>query len=210
MADPAKPRATYQDLVDAPEGHKAELVNGDLVVSPRPRSSHAVAASRLGFALGPPFDRGQGGPGGWVILGEPELHLDDQVLVPDLAGWRVERMPVIPEVPAFTVAPDWICEVLSPSTTAIDRGRKLPIYAAFGVSHAWIVDPHAHLLEVFRRHQLAWILAGVHSGEDRVRAEPFDAIELDLGALWANMEPPPPTRGSRAGEPGTEYAYDYY
>src|SRR5690606_18051551 len=131
------------------------------------------------------FARGRGGPGGWVILFEPELHLSGHVLVPDLAGWRRERMPEMPEVPAFELAPDWVCEVLSPHTVARDRVRKLPIYAQQRVRHVWLVDPDAKTLEVFRLDGDGWRLVGTWEGDARLRAEPFDAVELELGGLWA-------------------------
>ena len=180
----AKRSATYEDLLAAPEGLVAELVGGTLHTSPRPASRHARASSRLGMLLGGPFDLGAGGPGGWWILDEPELHLDEDVLVPDLAGWRRERMPDVPDVPHFELAPDWICEVLSPSTARVDRVLKLPVYAGAAVLHVWLVDPTAQTLEVFRLEAGRWVLVFTEVGASRVRAEPFDAVEFDLGALW--------------------------
>lgn len=182
-------RATYADLEAVPSHLVAEIIHGELRTMPRPAPRHARASSRLGIRLGGPFDLGEGGPGGWHILDEPELHLGPEgerdVLVPDLAGWRVERMPDLPETPYFPLAPDWVCEVLSPSTAADDRADKMPIYARENVPHVWLIDPLAKTLEVFvlgsgRR----WTLAGVHRGDARVRAEPFDAVELDLSILW--------------------------
>ncbi len=181
-------RATYQDVLDAPPNMVAEVIDGQLVLMPRPASPHAMAASVLGEELGPPFRRGMGGPGGWILLDEPELHLGDDILVPDLAGWRRERMPQVADAAYFTLAPDWVCEVLSPRTAKIDRSDKLPIYAREQVAHAWLVDPLARTLEVLRREGSRWLLVGVWSDEARVRAEPFDAIELELGALWADVE----------------------
>jgi len=185
MADPARKRATYEDLVAAPAHLVAEIINGELVTSPRPASLHARAASNLGGELYNPFDRGRGGPGGWIILDEPELHLHESVLVPDLAGWRRERMPELPEGAAFELAPDWLCEVLSPSTAAIDRADKIPIYLREGVSFVWLVDPSTQTLEAFGREGTSYRLLGAWRGTARVRAQPFDAIELDLSALWA-------------------------
>ena len=192
MADPARRRATYQDVLDAPPHKVAEVIDGELFVHPRPAKPHTVAASALGEELGPPFKRGRGGPGGWILLDEPELHLGHDIVVPDLAGWRRERMPeVTTSEPYFTLAPDWICEVSSPSTGKLDRARKLPIYAREGVSFAWLVDPLARLLEVFRRSPDGWTLLAAHVDDARVRAVPFDAIELDLAILWADVELPP-------------------
>jgi Uma2 family endonuclease len=199
MADPPKRRATYQDVLDAPEHVIAEIVDGELRLSPRPAIPHTGAASSLGFLLGPPFQFGDGGPGGWIICVEPELHLGEDVLVPDLAGWRTERLPTLPRDAFFTIAPDWVCEVLSPSTAAMDRAEKLPIYAANQIGHAWIVDPRQQTLDAMRLQDGKWLLVGVHRGHARARAEPFDAIEIDLGKLWAYTVPPSP-RGSRASE----------
>lgn len=177
--------ATYEDLLRLPDRMIGEIVDGELHASPRPASGHASAASTLGMDLGTPFQRGRGGPGGWWIFYEPELHFGADVLVPDLAGWRRERMPSRPDVPYFTLAPDWVCEVLSPSTAGFDRVRKMPVYLREGVSHLWLVDPVARSLEVFRRQDRHWLLAATFGVEqDKVRAEPFDAIELELSALW--------------------------
>jgi len=204
MSDPAKRRATYQDILDAPEHMVAEILNGELYLSPRPGAPHAAAHSALGFLLGPPFMFGNGGPGGWVILFEPELHLGQDVVVPDLAGWRCERMPQVPEDAAFTTPPDWVCEILSRSTETIDRAEKLPIYAEAGVKHAWLASAGRRTLEVLRLEQGKWLIVAIHRGDVRVRAEPFDAIELDLALLWANLPKPKPTRAS---EPHAEYDY---
>jgi Uma2 family endonuclease len=184
MANPATKLATYADLEAVPSHLVAELIHGTLVTSPRPAAKHARAASRLGIDLGGPFDRGRGGPGGWVILDEPELHLGADVLVPDLAGWRRERMPEIPDTAAFTLAPDWVCEVLSPGTAAIDRTDKLPIYAKADVKHAWYIDPLARSLEVFRLDGATFRLVQTFKDDARIQAEPFAAVELELGALW--------------------------
>lgn len=176
--------ATYEDLLQVPDHLVGEILDGELHVSPRPAPRHADAATGLSGALRGPFDRGRGGPGGWRILIEPELHLAADVLVPDVAGWRRERLPLLPEASHFTLAPDWICEVVSPSTAAIDRGAKLRSYAREGVSHAWLVDPLARTLEVYRLAGGHWTLLATHAGSEAVRAEPFDALELDLTLLW--------------------------
>ena len=134
-----------------------------------------------------PFDRGRDGPGGWILLFEPELHLGDDVLVPDFAGWRRERMPQPPRTAAFTLAPDWVCEVLSPSTAVLDRAAKLPVYAREGVQHVWLVDPVLRTLEVFRLHEGRYSLLITHTGKGRVRVEPFEALELELAYLWGEQ-----------------------
>jgi len=184
MDGPAKRPATYDDIVALPEHIVGELLDGELWTSPRPAARHARVSSVLGAELGAPFDRGHGGPGGWWILDEPELHLGGDVLVPDLAAWRQSRMPHIPDAPFFELSPDWVCEVLSPSTAKLDLARKLPKYAQFGIGHAWIIDPVLHTLQVFRRQESLWVLASVHSEDAPARAEPFEAVELELGRWW--------------------------
>jgi len=179
-----KKTATYADLEALPPNLVGEIIDGELIASPRPASLHAVAASRLGVDLGGPFDRGRGGPGGWVILDEPELHIVGQVLVPDLAGWLRERMPEIPDVAYFELPPDWLCEVLSPTTAKVDRARKMRHYATAGVRHVWLVDPLATTLEIYRLDGEGWRLVQTYEGETTIRPEPFDAVELDLGGLW--------------------------
>ena len=177
--------ATYDDLVRLPDNLVAEIVDGELHASPRPAPAHTVAGSILGGWLVPPFHRGRGGPGGWWILDEPELHLGPDVLVPDLAGWKRERMPRRPDSAYFPLAPDWVCEVLSPSTAQIDRVRKLTIYARERVTHAWLVDPLAQTLEVLRLEGEHWLLLSTHAGSEIVRAEPFGELELELASLWS-------------------------
>jgi Uma2 family endonuclease len=182
--DRFKRPATYEDLLQVPDHLVAEILDGELHTSPRPAPRHASATSGIGGILHGPFDRGRGGPGGWRILDEPELHLGDDVLVPDLAGWRRERLPSLPETACFVLAPDWICEVVSPSTASIDRVKKLRIYAREGVGHAWIVDPLARTLEVLRLDGAQWVILATAGGEEIVRAEPFDALDLELSQLW--------------------------
>jgi len=178
--------ATYDDLVKVSDLMVAEIVDGELHASPRPASKHARVYSSLGIRIGGPYDHGIGGPGGWWILDEPELHCGRDVLVPDLAGWRRERMPQFPDVAYFTVLPDWICEILSPSTAKLDRAKKLGIYAREGVRHAWLVEPVARLLEVLRLEGGHWTIVATHVDAEVVRAEPFAEVELELSALWAD------------------------
>lgn len=180
----ARRDALYAQLEELPPNLVGEIVGGELYASPRPALPHTRAASRLGGELVGPFDRGRGGPGGWVILDEPELHLGQDVLVPDLAGWRRERMPKMPRTVGVSLAPDWLCEVLSPSTAALDRARKMAVYAREGVRHLWLVDPEPRTLEVYRLETGRWSLLATHVGEVTVRAEPFEALALELGALW--------------------------
>ena len=185
MSDPARRRATYADVLAVAPHQIAEIVNGELIVSPRPAPRHARASSILTGKLMGPFDEGTGGPGGWWILDEPEIHFEPgEPIVPDLAGWKRTRLPALPETAYFELAPDWVCEVLSPSTAAIDRIEKMPIYASHGVAHAWLIDPVLQTLEVFRLEAKSWMLAGTFRAAAKVRAEPFDAIEIELASLW--------------------------
>ncbi len=175
----------------APPEMVAEILNGELHLNPRPARPHTNAASRLGALLSMPFLFGRGGPGGWVILDEPELHLGPRPdkLVPDLAGWRRERLPDAlggDEAPAhYDLAPDWVCEVLSQRTRRIDKVQKMRIYAREGVRHVWHVDPLAQTLDIFRLQGSQWLLVDSFVGEERVRAEPFEALELELALVWS-------------------------
>ncbi|WP_224248283.1 Uma2 family endonuclease [Hyalangium gracile] len=179
-----KKPATYEDIEALPVGWVGEIISHELYASPRPAFRHLHVATRLGNLLGLPFDLARGGPGGWCFLDEPELHFRHNVLVPDLAGWRRERMPEPPDVPWVTLAPDWVCEVLSASTRLVDRGRKMPLYHSEGVSHAWLIDPERYTLEIYRNEKRGWARVGLHEGGAIVHAEPFDAISLELGLLW--------------------------
>jgi Uma2 family endonuclease len=184
MTKPLKKDATYADLCAVPENFVAEILGGELYAFPRPASPHAYAAGALFLKIGGPFQEGENGPGGWWLLNEPELHFGADVVVPDIAGWRRERMPAVPNVAYFTLAPDWLCEVLSPSTEAIDRREKLAVYAAAGVGHVWLVNPLLQTLEVLRLESTRWALVATYEGDAQARAEPFDAVELALRALW--------------------------
>jgi Uma2 family endonuclease len=182
--------ATVRDLDDLPEDVIGQIVNGELIVHPRPDPPHTEAASVLTGFLFAPFRQGIGGPGGWIILAEPKIRFGSQILVPDLAGWRRERF-VSPRKGPYTVIPDWLCEVLSPSTMRFDRATKLPIYAREGVGHVWLLDPVARTLEILRLHEGNWLIAGVHENGDKVRAEPFEAVEIDLALIWGDFPEEP-------------------
>lgn len=184
MGDVERKLAGYDESV-AGDHLVAQLLDGDLIEHTRPAALHVVASSALGEELGPPFKRGRGGPGGWVLLDEPEFHLGEDIIVPDLAGWRRERMPEVPDEAYFTVSPDWVCEVLSPSTHRTDRIRKPSLYARETVRHVWLIDPYEKLLEVLRLDGKSYRIVAAASGAERVRLEPFDAYELDLTVLWA-------------------------
>lgn len=190
--NPARRRATYEDLLKVPDILIAEIIDGELITSPRPASPHARATSVIHGDI-TPFDRppgSPGGPGGWWILFEPELHLGADILVPDLAGWRREHMPVLANVPYFEQAPDWVCEVVSPGTARIDRVRKMPIYARERVGHLWLVHPSLQTLEVYRLEGPHWVVVSSHVGAEGARAEPFEALELDMSRWWLENTTP--------------------
>lgn len=178
------PADLYQKLIELPENVVGQIVDHELIVSPRPTAEHQLAAGAIHGQLWSVVQQGGGGKGGWWLLPEPELHLGEDVLVPDLAGWRSERLAGPPSGPALELAPDWVCEVLSPSTARLDRGRKLSLYGAAGVLYQWIVDPAAQTLECFRRSGESWIFVGAWGGGERVRVEPFETVELQLSTLW--------------------------
>ncbi|MCK8601862.1 Uma2 family endonuclease [Desulfoferrobacter suflitae] len=185
MTDLAKKRVVYENLFDIPDNMTGEIINGELIATPRPSRKHSVVISRVGFELGPPYDFGRGGgPGGWVIVDEPEISFGENILVPDMAGWKKERFPVEEPHNWISVAPDWVCEILSPTTVQVDRAEKMPIYAQHHVLHAWLIDPIVKTLELFRLESGRWVLLGVYAQSARVHAEPFPEIELDLGLLW--------------------------
>ena len=186
----ARQRATYEDLLQVPERFVAEIIDGALTTAPPPSFPHAHAASAVTQDLAP-FSRrpvGPDGPGGWWILFEPELHLGVDILVPDIAGWRRERMPVLEDVPYSELAPDWVCEVMSPSTGRSDRVLKMPIYAREQVGYLWLVDPGLRTLEVYGLEAPRWVVLSTHGGNETIRAEPFEAIEMDLGRWWLEQE----------------------
>ena len=187
MTDTAKRQACYKDLRALPENMVGEILGGELHATPRPAPRHARAYSSITGTLWGPFDHGRGGPGGWWIIDEPELHLGGDVIVPDIAGWRRSRMPTLPETAWFELAPDWVCEILSPSTANTDRAVKMPIYAREGVEHLWLVDPDARTLEAYHRQTDGhWLLLVTLKDDDGVRQPPFDAIEFPLSDLWAD------------------------
>jgi Uma2 family endonuclease len=186
VPDPARRKPSYADILALPEHLVGEILGGELHTHPRPSPRHARAYSALGGNLWDPFDGGTGGPGGWWILDEPELHLGPDIIVPDIAGWRRERLPALPETAWFELAPDWACEILSPSTARTDRAVKMPIYAREQVLHLWLVDPDARTLEVYNLQEDGhWLLLQTLKDDDPVRQPPFEAAEFSLGTLWA-------------------------
>jgi Uma2 family endonuclease len=182
----AKKPSLYQQLLALPEGLTGEIINGQLRTHPRPAWPHGLAGSRLGADIEAPYGRGRGGPGGWWIIDEPEVHfvLDTEIAVPDIAGWRRERMPTPPEGHKIEVVPDWVCEIFSPSTKSTDREEKMPMYARYGVRFAWLVDPKTHTLEAYELVAASWRPLGVFRDDDMVSVAPFDAIVIRLADLW--------------------------
>lgn len=190
MAQPLREPASYADLVNVPGPAVVELVHGELTVLPRPSIRHQHVMKRLSNRLRP-FDDPEGDePGGWVVLTEPELWLGDPdptdlVLVPDLAGWRTERLPALPDTIGVAVVPDWVCEIASPSTRRRDRLQKMDLYAASGVAHLWLVDPEDRFVEVWRLEGGRWSRIQRFCDEDVMRAEPFEHVAIHLGSWWA-------------------------
>ena len=195
-----KREATYAHVLDAPDHLVAEILDGELVLSPHPAPGHASVASYLGAALIPAFGgrRNLGGSRGWVILHKPELHVGLHVVMPDLAGWRRERLPVLPDAAYLTLPPDWVCEVASKSTEKLDRRRKLPLYASIGIGHAWLIHPRLRTVEVLRNLDGKWLAVAVYGDDEQIRAEPFEALELELATLWTDL----PSRASEPAEFG--------
>lgn len=186
MSEPAKKKATYEDLRRLPENMIGEIVDGQLLATPRPAPTHSRVATVLGNEIGPRYDRSGegGGPGGWLFLYEVEIKLGEHILVPDLAGWKRQKFPTDLEHNWVPVAPDWICEILSPGSLCTDRIKKMPLYAQFGVGHAWLIDPRDKTLDVYRLETGRWSLLGSFAEEDKARAEPFQEIAIDLADLW--------------------------
>lgn len=176
----------YDQLLALPENLTGEILNGQLYTQPRPAGPHARAETALGSELMAPFDFGRGGPGGWWILVEPEIHFirDREVAVPDLGGWRRARMPEIPRGHRFEMVPDWVCEILSPSTESKDRRIKMPIYARYGVRYAWLVDPEARTLEAYELRQGDWVEIDRFRDDDKVSVAPFAEVAIELTELW--------------------------
>ena len=180
----AQRKATYQDVLDAPATQVAEIIDGAFYTQPRPAAPHAFASSALGINVGSPFGMGRGGPGGWWIIDEPELHLGEDILVPDLAGWRRERMPQYPDGAYCTLTPDWVCEVFSPATRRLDLQGKRPVYAREGVAYPWLVEPTDQTLEAFELRDSNWGRTATTKDDDSITIPPFDAINFSLGDLW--------------------------
>ena len=185
MSEPARKKATYDDLYAVPENMTGEIINGELIVTPRPSRKHIYTASALGGELVPLYQFGRGGgPGGWVILDEPEIQFGEHTLVPDFAGWKVERYPEEEPHNWISVSPDWVCEIISPSSELYDRDEKMSIYAEHGVPYVWLINPVIALLEAYKLVSGGWFRFAMFSGNKMVRVEPFQETDIDLGSLW--------------------------
>lgn len=186
MSELAKKSATYEDLYKIPDNMIGEIIDGELIATPRPAPKHVRATTVLSNIIGPSYDRSGegGGPGGWIFLYEVEIKLGEHILVPDLAGWKQERFPTEIEHNWIPVAPDWICEFLSPATLRTDKIKKMPVYAQFGVAYAWLIDPRDKTLDIYSLESGRWSLLGSFVENDKVRAEPFLEIEINLADLW--------------------------
>lgn len=184
MTQPAKSNATYDDLVAVPEHLTAEIIFGALYTHPKPAPPHAMAQNSLSHELTGPFQKGRGGPGGWWFMTEPELHLGPHVVAPDIAGWRRERMPHMTDKAFIEVAPDWICEITSPSTESVDRGPKRRIYATYRVGYLWLLNPVSKYLEVHILRGTEWVHVETFQDGEDVKAPPFDAVPFQISDLW--------------------------
>lgn len=197
LAQPAARATKYDDLLRLPEGVTGEIVDGELHASPRPAVPHAHSCTFILGGLSGSFGGRGGAPppdDGWWVLVEPELHLGPDVLVPDLAGWRRSRVPRLPNAAWIEIAPDWVCEILSPRTAGHDRVRKMPAYARHGVEHLWLVDPIAHTVEVYRRQDPTWVVVATHAADEVARIPPFEELELALTPWWLPEDEPPAPR----------------
>ncbi len=189
MAEPLRRPAGWQEILDAPEGVKAEVIGGELILSPRPRPAHGRGQAALAVNVSGPFDLGRGGPGGWWILIEPDVLFGDHDIVsPDFVGWRRYRLPVLPDEAPVAVVPNWVCEILSPSTACRDRTIKSDLYLEAGVPYYWLLDMDQRTLEAYEAQAGRWVRLGAWTDGDIVRIAPFDAIELEVGTLF----PPAP------------------
>jgi Uma2 family endonuclease len=185
MGSLPKTKNVYEQWLELPDNITGEIISGNLIASPRPGPKHANVSSSLNVKVGGPYHHGDsGGPGGWLILFEPEIHINDDIVVPDFAGWKRERLSSPPDEPYFSVVPDWVCEILSPGSVKIDRVVKQQLYLNWSVNHYWIIDPILKSVEVLERSGAHWVIKGIYSENNKMRAVPFDSIEIDLSSLW--------------------------
>lgn len=184
MAGPAKKTATYDDLYNLPDNVIGQIIDGELIATRWQSRQHALTSTVLSAKLGAPYDLGEGGPGGWIILHSLEVKLGDNILVPDLAGWLYKRFPIEEETNWVSVCPDWVCEIISPETVRIDKTKKMPVYARHGVGYFRLIDPTNKTLDVYKLESGKWMVLETYAENDKFRAEPFEEVEIDLGSLW--------------------------
>ncbi len=192
MSDSAKINrpATYDDILALPEGVLGQIIDGVLYTSPRPAGKHAYAATKINSSIDPSFgSRSGGGPGGWVFLFEPQLRLlGKQDVIPDIAGWKIDKLSdeelSVLSGNRIEINPHWVCEIISPSSVRMDKVLKATLYAECAIEHYWLVDPDQKTLEVRRLEKSQWVVVKTFEGTEKVRAEPFEAIEIDLGSFW--------------------------
>ncbi len=189
MADLARKTATYSDLEAVPSHLVAEIIFGALETHPRPVPRHVLAGDELSGTLRGPFRLGEGGPGGWIFMTEPELHLGSHVVVPDIAGWRRGRLNALPTTAYIETAPDWVCEILSPATARLDKGPKRQVHADFDVAFLWLLDPDSRILDAYQLTSGRWLLLGTAVGGGPISLPPFDAISFSLDSLFP-LDPP--------------------
>ncbi len=186
---PSEREATYQDVLDAPPSMVAQLIHGKLYTMPRPAPPHVHAQFLLANEIHSHFWFGGGSVGGWRIYNEPEVHFGKDVLVPDIAGWRYERMTALPKTAYFPISPDWVCEVLSESTKRFDLGEKRDIYAEHGVGYLWLVDPIVRQLDAFSLRNAEWELIDTLVGDTDACLPPFEEVTFNLGPIWDEISP---------------------
>lgn len=207
MADPAHKLATYEDLLALPEGVRGEVIGGELVIvpptvptdggarmmSPSALPRHGRVQRALSRYIGGPFDDDIEGPEGWWIFNECDVAVTvHDVLTPDMLGYRRARMPNFPDDRPLTIPPDWVCEILSPSTERRDRTVKADLYHLAGVAWYWLVHPERRMLEAWAREDEGWRRLGAWTDEQRARITPFDEVELDIARLFPPREAPDP------------------
>ncbi len=186
----AKTLLTYKDLLGLAEDVRAEILGGAMAMSPSALPRHSLAQRVLGSVIGGPFhdEHDAGGPGGWWIFPEVDVQLGVHDIVrPDLAGWRRERLQDPWDARPIRVVPDWICEIISPSNGSHDRVTKRALYARYGVSFYWLVDPHQCVLEALQLCDGKWLELGAWDASDAAGIQPFDAVTLELRRVF----PPP-------------------
>lgn len=182
--------ATTADLLALPDRPRHEVIAGNLVQKLLPSPRHGFRQGEFLMEVGGPYQRGRGGPGGWWFGSEITCGLTaTDTFLPDIAGWRRDNLPAPPEGPVCRVRPDWVCEILSPSDPGRDLRDKLAGYHRGGVPHYWIVDPERDLLTVHRWAEEAYLVVHVCELGPEVRAEPFDAVPLDLSGTLPETEP---------------------